>query len=177
MKKYSPYIFPLVVVLIVFFLVFRWYGERTESIEETNFGEGVAIENLSEQELQQSLSGVGDYKSIDFTTPQESEQPMNGAIRYEVKDGKVRFSVMAGLPEMNEAGEPITYEVWLKAVDGEAVRQAFELVPSKGGFIGSASLPADLLPFQVIVTEQGKQPTLSENVLLEATIPAEETQE
>ena len=56
MKKYTPYIFPLVVLSVVFLLVFRWYSMRTDRLETDLFAEGVEIENLSEDEMVRSIN-------------------------------------------------------------------------------------------------------------------------
>ncbi len=168
MKKYTPYIFPLVVFGIIFMLVFRWYTLRSERMEYSILGEGVEIENLSQEEMVKSIQGVGDYDSVDLT----SENPENnGVIRYEVKDDKVRFSVMANLPE------PTTeYRVWLKETDGTAMREVFTLTPGKGGYIGSAALPSELLPFEVIVSESADAKMAAEENVLSGTIDATESE-
>lgn len=165
MKKYTPYIFPLVVLGIVFMLVFRWYTLRSERMEYSILGEGVEIENLSQEELVNSIQGVGDYDSVDLS----SDNPENtGMIRYEVKEDKVRFSVMANLPE------PTTeYRVWLKETDGTAMREVFILTAGKGGYIGSAALPSELLPFEVIISESADAKMAAEENVLSGTIEAE----
>jgi len=165
MKKYTPYIFPLVVLSVVFLLVFRWYNMRTQKLEQDSFAEGVEIENLSEDELAKSINGVGDYSSVNLSPESEDSQ---GVVRYEVKDGKVRFSVIANLPELD--GD---YQVWLKEVDGEAMREVFTLVSGKGGYVGSAALPAELLPFEVIVSEKTDMTEALKTNVLRGAIEAE----
>ncbi|MBP7700453.1 hypothetical protein KA111_00115 [Candidatus Woesebacteria bacterium] len=146
MKKYTPYIFPLVVLGVIFLLVFRWYSMKTERLDDSSFAEGVEIENLSQDELVKSINGVGDYASVNLNSKDEDT---TGVVRYEVKDDKVRFSVMANLPESDEE-----YNVWLKEVDGTEMREVFSLVSGKGGYIGSAALPSELLPFEIIVSQE-----------------------
>lgn len=170
MKKYTPYIFPLVVLSVVFLLVFRWYSMRTQRLEPDTFAEGVEIENLSEDELVNSINGVGDYEVVDLTASEESEEEVQGEIRYEIVDEKVRFSVMANLPESD-----MDYHVWLKEVDGDAIREVFTLEPGKGGYVGSAALPSELLPFEVIVTEGADAVDAAETNVLRGTIQAEES--
>ena len=167
MKKYTPYIFPLVVLSVVFLLVFRWYGMRTQRLEQDLFAEGVEIENLSEGELVKSINGVGDYDSVELSSESEDSR---GVIRYEIKDDKVGFSVMANLPESDE-----DYRVWLKEVDGEAMREVFTLVEGKGGYVGSAALPSALLPFEVIVSEEIDAMDVMETNILKGVIEVEET--
>ncbi|GIK84287.1 MAG: hypothetical protein BroJett025_09090 [Patescibacteria group bacterium] len=165
MKKYTPYIFPLVVLGIIFMLVFRWYTLRAERSEYALLGEGVEIENLSQEEMVKSIKGVGDYESIDLTS-QDPEN--NGVVRYELKDDKVRFSVMANLPE------PTTeYHVWLRSIDGTAMREVFTLVAGKGGYIGSAALPSELLPFEMIISESAQAEVADENYVLRGTLEVE----
>lgn len=166
MKRYTPYIFPLVVLGIIFLLVFRWYNLRSERMEYSLLGEGVEIENLSQDELARSIQGAGDYESVEL----ESENPDNsGMIRYEVVDGSVRFSLMANLPEPT-----VEYRVWLKEVDGTAMREVFTLVSAKGGYIGSAALPSELLPFEVLVTEATEPEMAAQGALLQGTLELEE---
>lgn len=165
MKKYTPYVFPLIVLGIVFMLVFRWYNLRSERMEYALLGEGVEIENLSQEEMVNSIRGVGDYESVELS----AENPDNsGVVRYEVKDDKVRFSVMANLPEPTSE-----YKVWLKSTDGTAMREVFALVPGKGGYIGSAALPSELLPFEVIVSENADAQMADEESVLRGTIELE----
>ncbi len=165
MKKYTPYIFPLVVLSVVFLLVFRWYSMRTQRLEQNLFAEGVEIENLSEEELVKSISGVGDYDSVELNSASEDSQ---GVVRYEIKDEKVRFSVMANLPESNNE-----YRVWLKEVDGESMREVFSLASGKGGYIGSAALPSELLPFEIIVSQEATAEDAKNMNILNGVIEAE----
>lgn len=166
MKKYTPYIFPLVVLGIIFILVFRWYTLRAERSEYALLGEGVEIENLSQDELVNSIRGVGDYESVEL----ESEDPdTSGVVRYELKDDKVRFSVMANLPA------PTTqYRFWLRSTDGTAMREVFTLVEGKGGYIGSAALPSELLPFEMIISESTDAESANEDYVLRGTLQTEE---
>lgn len=163
MKKALPFVFPVAALLLVAFLAFRWYGQRTERTGEiTEFGEGIAIEELSGSELDSVIKGTGDYKSVTMTGSDEAM----GTIRYEIADGKVRFSVNADLPEL-ESG---MYQVWLKATDSEAIRKAFVLDQSKAGFMGSASISAETLPFEVVVTRELSDDATPEQEVLKGTI-------
>lgn len=169
MKKYTPYIFPLVVLSVVFLLVFRWYSMRTQRMDENLFAEGVEIENLSEDEMAKSISGVGDYKSVDLSS---TDVNVSGVVRYELKDDRVRFSVMANLPESENE-----YRVWLKEVDGNNMREVFTLVSGKGGYIGSASLPSELLPFEIIVSQKSSADAAKETNVLRGTLEAQDSVE
>lgn len=131
---------------------------RTQRLDQNIFAEGVEIENLSEDEMVKSIGGVGDYDSLDLISENSNS---DGVVRYEIKDEKVRFSVMANLPQSDNE-----YRVWLKAVDSDDMREVFTLVSGKGGYIGSAALPSELLPFEVIVSEEAfSEDALNTNVL------------
>ena len=100
MKKYTPYVFPLIVFGVIFVLVFRWYSLRSQRSEYALLGEGVTIENLSQEELVKSIQGVGDYESVALQSENPAENPdTTGVIRYEVADEEVGLSLMANLPE------------------------------------------------------------------------------
>lgn len=179
MKQYTQYIFPGIVLVIVLILVWRWYGLRAErAAQRLDFGEGVQIENLTDSEKDSLRSGVGDLQSIELAQPKKttdsaddtSQEPSSpdasktasGVFRYELKEDRVVFSVIATLPEP-ETGE---YQVWLKEVNGDSVRKAFVLAMGKGGYEGSAAVPADLLPFEVIVSlEKDTDNTVGDVVL------------
>jgi hypothetical protein len=124
MKAISPYIFPLIVVVIVFFLIFRWYSNQQTTTSD--IGEGITIENLSESELSDVLSGVGDYDTIELepVEPPTSEPTGDEAadaaeaerrqrlrrallglaavVRYEIDGDRLRLSVI-GQPEETAA--------------------------------------------------------------------------
>jgi hypothetical protein len=172
MKKYTPYVFPLIVLGIIFMLVFRWYTLKSERSEYALLGEGVEIENLSQDELVKSITGAGDYNSVDLIAAEpesEENQGLEGVVRYELKDDKVRFSVLANLPE------PTTeYRVWLKSEDGESMREVFILTEGKGGYIGSAALPSELLPFEMIISENAEAKDADEDYVLRGKIESDE---
>ena len=155
MKKITPYIFPALVLLIVIFLISRWYGKKGQI---SDYGEGIQIENLSEEELENALSGVGDYTTVPLEqqpapTDQTDDQlvvtqpALTGVVRYEVVEDKVKLSVIAQSIDTDSS-----YYVWLLPEGVEIPQQAFVLTPSKGGLIGSGAFSADQLPIEVLVT-------------------------
>lgn len=154
MKKITPYIFPAIALLIVVFLLYRWYDMRNGQVDKpVQFGEGIEIENLSETELSSVLRGASDVQTVALESPaveNSTEPASSGVIRYDIEDSKVKFSVMADLPEL-DAG---TYQVWLKEVNGEGTRKAFNLEVGKGGMMGSAAVDTNLLPFEVVVSKE-----------------------
>ncbi|HOZ02870.1 MAG TPA: hypothetical protein PKX78_00060 [Candidatus Woesebacteria bacterium] len=157
MNKLTPYIFPALVVIIVVFLITRWYDRRGEI---SDYGEGIEIENLSEEELSEALSGVGDYTTVPLeevapkVTETEDEavqktspiQPLNGVLRYEIEDGKVKLSVIAS------GAENDNYYVWLQPDGATEPKQAFALTEGKGGLIGSGAFSVEQLPVDVMIT-------------------------
>jgi hypothetical protein len=170
MKKLLPFVFPLIALVIVIFLALRWYNAKTIRPEGklTDFGEGMKIEDLSPAQTKQHTSAK-DVKSVEFKAEGQTEG--RGEVRYDLQDGKVYFTVSTNLPEYKD-GE---YQVWLKAVDSDAKRKAFVLTNEKGGYMGSAAISSETLPFEVLVTKVKKGSNDMGEVLLRAVIqkPAE----
>ena len=167
MKKLSPYIFPAIVLGLVFLLVFRWYTMRNDRMESGLLSEGVIIENLSEDEVM-ALDLVEDYEAAEMTA---SSEDAAGTVRYEVAEDRVTFTVSAVLPE----DESANYQVWLQEVDSETSRHAFDLKMKKGGYIGSAAFSAELLPIKVVVRSEADM-TEDGATLLETTLEAPEAE-
>lgn len=170
MKKFLPFVFPAAALMIVAILAFRWYSSQTQPVGEVGpatFAEGVQIEDLSTTEQNQVMLGVGDYQTVMLEPNQSSDSAeMMGQVRYELADGKVKFSVMAGLPILSQG----QYQVWLKSVDSEALRKAFVLEFSKGGYLGSAAISEDVLPFEVILSQESVDDASIEQVLMRGVI-------
>ena len=168
MKRLTPYIFPLIVLAIVFFLVYRWYSLRSErNADNSDYGEGIEIENLSDTEADSVLRGVGDFETAPLEKSEETSSEVTGvgSIRYEIKDGKVRFSVVADLPEPEEP-----YHVWIRTADGDNLTNAFDLELGKGGYMGTASVNEDLLPLEVIVSQSGNKSEVLDSVILKGVV-------
>jgi hypothetical protein len=196
MKRYLPYVFPAAALLVVVFLTYRWYSHNTTGIGQiSEFAEGIEIEELSEQEQSNVTLGVGDIKTVTLKTESVSSQGENpqgdasmnedsqsevsakiaeivkaatGQVRYEIIEDRIRFSVSSTLPTL-ETG---FYQVWLKAVDSDAIKKAFVLTMSKAGYMGSAAISAETLPFEVLVSyelEDTAQPT---NTILKGIVEA-----
>jgi hypothetical protein len=166
MKKVLPFIFPLVALIIVVFLAYRWYNlnTTTRNGQINEVGEGVEIQDLSPDEASNILRGVGDFKQVELKGADEAV----GSVRYEVKDGKVRFSVTADVPGLNNG----RYQVWIKSGDQPA-QKAFVLEASKGGYMGSAAVSATTLPFDVIVTRESTDDETMETTVLQGNVPRE----
>jgi hypothetical protein len=156
MKKFLPYVFPAIVLVILLFLAYRWYTVRTQRDGKVSpFADSVTVENLSQDDAKRILRGVGDLKTVQLTGKGE----VSGQVRYEIKDGKVNFSVMAELPNLKTGN----YQVWIKEVGSDSKKQAFILEEEKGGYVGSASVAETTLPFMIVVT-QGDETVLSGQV-------------
>lgn len=178
MKRFTPYIFPLIVLAIVFFLVYRWYNMRSQQPGDLGeYGEGIEIENLTQEDADSIMRGTGDFQTAQMEQGEnvESEVQGVGSIRYEMKDGKVRFSVSADLPEPETA-----YHVWIRTVDQDNLTEAFTLEMGKGGYIGTAAVSEDMLPLEVIVSPTSDQNQVMNETVLRGVIeaqPEEESQE
>ncbi len=184
MKRYTPYIFPAIVFVIVIFLIWRWYGLRAErAAQRLDFGEGVQIENLTDSERDAVKNGVGDVQTVELERPQPSEttgdasesaeteeamKQATGVFRYEVQNNRVVFSVIAELPKPTEG----RYQVWLKSTESETVKKAFVLEQGKGGYEGSAAVSAELLPFEVVVSKEMTDDATVEEVVLRGLVQA-----
>lgn len=189
MKRYLPFIFPAAAVLVVVFLTYRWYSQNTTGVGQiSEFAEGIEIEQLSDDEQSSVARGVGDINTVqlepvvqdesqsdesdestEMTEESEIASTASGQVRYEIADGRVRFSVAAALPTP-ESGY---YQVWLKAVDSDAIRRAFVLEMSKGGYMGSAAISADTLPFEVLVSLESSETSSPSQTLLRGVVQAE----
>jgi hypothetical protein len=167
MKRYLPFVFPAIAIIILLVLGYRWFSLQTDRAGTiSQFGEGVEIEDLNNNASASSMiRGSKDYKSVDL----QGEGEAMGQVRYENKEGKVTFMVTANLPELT-AGE---YQVWLKSPTSEEVKKAFVLEMNKGGYTGTGAVSAELLPFEVIVSEETRPDMTLEKVLLRGTINKE----
>lgn len=160
LKQLLPFVFPTAAIVLVIVLAVRWYQLRSEQLGKiSEFAEGVEIEDLTQVEPDLALNGVPDAETVELEGDSESAA---GDIRYELADGKVKFSVSATLPQSEEG----KYQVWLKEVDGQAVRKAFVLQILKGGYSGSAAISDETLPFEVVVSKEVVDDNLMEQVLL-----------
>ncbi len=160
MKKTAPYIFFLVVILILLWLGFRWYSAKHQNkLISQQLGEGVTIENLSESELKKALGGVKDYETVPLQQVKPTQSPtqnptpsadldLAGNIRYEVDGQKLRLGVIVSTTNQ----ELLPLRVWIKKPDGTDVKPLFVLTEGKGGLVGSAQLEAGLLPLEILVT-------------------------
>lgn len=156
MKKFLPFVFPALALVLVLYLGVRWYNSKTaRSTDDTKvpeFAEGVKIEDLSASQAGKLRQPAKDEKSVKLTGTDSDTNAASasGEIRYDITDGKVNMSVFAEQPELKSG----VYQVWFKQVDGNATKKAFILNFTKSGYTGSAAISADTLPFEVVVTKQ-----------------------
>jgi hypothetical protein len=169
MKKLLPFLFPLTSLAIVMFLAFRWYSNRTDRGNITPFAENVSIEELTTEETSLALRGVGDFETVEMT----GEGEETGKVRYEVNEGKVKFSVTANV----ENSQDENYQVWLKDPNSEAIRKAFTLEYLKGGMSGTAAISSETLPFEIIVSKDSANSDQPSEVLLKGLVEVEEVAE
>ncbi len=167
LKKLLPFIFPTAAIVLVIILGVRWYRlrqDRTGQISE--FAEGIEIEDLTDEATEQPLNEADDLASQEMTNETDDETVM-GQIRYELDEERIRFSVYANLPETTD-----TYQVWLQDLTGESQRPAFTLARLKGGYLGSAAISAETLPFEVMVTKETTLDNQMEEVMLRGILTA-----
>lgn len=164
MKRVLPYALPVAALAVVAFLSFQWFNNRTQRPSELNtLGEGVQIEDLTGADQERIMRGSGDVKRVDLKAVGEGA----GQVRYELKDAKLSFTVMAELPELAQG----QYQVWLKKAGSDA-QKAFVLEYSKGGFVGSGAVSAEFQPFEVVVSKELRPDMTMEEVVLSGQIPA-----
>lgn len=145
LKKYSPFIIPVISLLLVLFLAFRWYNLRTQRDQDNLFDE-VEIENLTEED--QIVIGAPDTSTIQLDP--EDEELVSGQVRYRLNDEKMLINVFAELPK----DDSYTYQVWISPEDKDSLQKAFVLTYSKSGYTGGAAIPRDQLPLELIVSKE-----------------------
>ncbi|MFA6814136.1 MAG: hypothetical protein GX943_03675 [Candidatus Pacebacteria bacterium] len=158
-KKFVPYIFPLLAFAFVVFMFIRWYSNRVAEQGNGLLSSDLEIINLTQEEEESIILGTTDFSTVEMMAVGEA----SGEIRYQLLEEKLNFTVTANLPDSNEA-----FVVWLKEVEGDAKKKVFTLTYSKAGFIGSASVPAEVLPVEVVVSKESD--LLLEDALLRGII-------
>ena len=160
MKKFLLIALPILAVIIVAVFGYNWYKQRTaERLSVPEVTAGTEIEELSTSELaalENLRRGVGDYQSVKMTGSGVGE------VRYEIKDGKVLFSVNANLPTDQEQ----IYHLWLKEAQATDFVQSKILEDTKGGLIASSAVAIDKLPIALEIR-------VGETVILRGEIQAE----
>jgi hypothetical protein len=145
LKKFTPYIFPLLAFAFVVFMFVRWYSSRVAEEGSDFLTNDLEITTLTQEEEESIIKGTADFSTVAMMGVGET----SGEVRYQLLEDKLNFTVTANLPNSNEA-----FAVWLKEIDGNAKKKVFTLTYSKAGFIGSASVPAEVLPIEVVVSTE-----------------------
>lgn len=168
MKKVVPFIFPLIALVIVLGLLFRWYSLRTNSDGQISpAAQSIEVSDITSEEENRLARPAQDLQSVNLTpTSTDSAVPAQGRVRYEMVDGKVNFSVSATLPELKTG----RYQVWLRS-EGE-VTKAMVLRLQKGGWMASGSVSGDHLPLEITVSHEEMDDDTMEQVMLKAQIEA-----
>ncbi len=159
LKKVVPYIFPLLAFAFVVFMFFRWYSNRVAEQGNSLLSNDLEITTLTQEEEESIIRGTADFATVEMMAVGEA----SGEVRYQLVDDKLNFTVTANLPDSSEA-----FAVWLKEIDGDTKKKVFTLTYSKAGFIGSASVPAEVLPIEVVVSTESD--LLLEDALLRGII-------
>ena len=119
LKKFSPYILPLLAFIFVTVMFVRWYSGKTANKPEGSLiSNDLEVTSLSQDEEESIIKGTADYSTIEMLAMGEA----SGEIRYQLVGEKLNFTVTANLPDGNEA-----FAVWLKEVYGDARKKVFVL--------------------------------------------------
>lgn len=163
LQNLLPYLFPLIAIIFVVIMFARWYKGKTAEAPLSLLDSQLQVESLPAQLQDSILKGATDYATLDL----KGVEGAMGELRYQIKDDKLNFTLTANLPSSKE-----DYAVWLTDLDGEAKKRVFNLVYSKAGFVGSAVVPADVLPVKVVVAKASD--LMLQDALLEAELSAPE---
>lgn len=163
LQNLLPYLFPLIAIIFVVIMFARWYKGKTAEAPLSLLDSQLQVESLPAQLQDNILKGATDYATLDL----KGVEGAMGELRYQIKDDKLNFTLTANLPSSKE-----DYAVWLTDLDGEAKKRVFNLVYSKAGFVGSAVVPADVLPVKVVVAKASD--LMLQDALLEAELSVPE---
>ena len=163
LQNVLPYIFPSIAIIFVVIMFARWYKGKTAEKPVSLLDSQLQVESLPAEMQNSIIKGATDYKMLDM----QGVDKAVGELRYQIKDDKLSFTVTANLPESKEE-----YAVWLAAIDGDARKRVFNLVYSKAGYVGSAMVPANVLPVKVVVTKASD--LMLQDALLQVELAAPE---
>lgn len=162
MKKYIPFLFPAIALLIVLFLGYRWYTAQTVKPDGRITDDAIEVEQLSSEEVRNLQNGSKDLPTVEL----KGDDDVMGQVRYEVSGERISFTVTANLPELTEG----VYQVWLRQTDSDSRTKAFVLDEGKAGYTGSASIAVSMMPFEVIVSREVNNDDEIESTVLTGTI-------
>lgn len=161
MNKLLPFLFPLLALIIVLVLLFRWWQIRNQGAISPE-AQNVEVEELPLGSVSPTTSptAVRDLPSITLEPATHSGELANGVVRYEVSNGKVSFTVQTNLPAP-QAGK---YQVWINK--DQTLSKVAVLSETKGGYSASSSVEVSRLPLEVIVSREVTDDQQLETVLL-----------
>lgn len=159
LQNLLPYLFPLIAIILVVMMFARWYKGKTADAPVSLLDSQLEVESLPAQVQDSVIKGATDYKMLNMIGIDQAA----GEVRYQIKDGKLSFTVTAILPNSKEE-----YAVWLTDINGDAKKRVFNLKYSKAGYIGSAMVSDDVLPIKVLVSKASD--LMLEDILLQAEI-------
>jgi len=173
MKKYAPYFLVVIIGLTLVILFYRWQAANQPKPQISP--EGISIEDLTPEEQTDLVQGgVDDYQEVQLKpTGLLGKIAALGTLRYLVENGKFKFSAITQLPEP-EVGK--SYSLWIHPLNSKRWHKVTGLELKKGGFIGSAALPADILPVEVVISTGEEPSQVLDQALFKATVPAPEEQ-
>jgi hypothetical protein len=163
LQNLLPYFFPLVAIILVVIMFARWYKGKTAEAPVSLLDQQLEVQALPSEMQDNIIKGATDYQVLNMIGTNQAV----GEVRYQIKDDKLNFTITANLAESKEE-----YAVWLADVNGDAKRRVFNLVYSKAGYIGSASVSDDILPVKVVVTKASD--LMLQDILLQTQIAAPE---
>jgi hypothetical protein len=138
MKKYLPFVFPALALVIVVLLALRWYSMRTnDNVNKPNASEGVKIEELSADQLDTlKKTPVADMPTVKLSGPDGAV----GEVRYQLLENTVAMTVTAMLPEL-APGKGI-YQLWIKPQSSATYTKIGTLELGKAGYMADAAFAA-----------------------------------
>lgn len=163
LSPYLPYILPILSLLLVSFMFFRWYRARTsEAPRDFLNSENLQLESFPAEQEESFIKGTSDFNTVSM----EATGVANGEIRYQLEGNKLHLMVTADLPKSEES-----YAVWLRNPQTQSQKRVFNLVEGKAGYFGTVSLSTEVLPVDVLVSKSSD--LLLNDVVLEGKIEAQ----
>lgn len=168
MKKSLSYVLPLLALLVLGLLAFRWLSNKpgNGTIPETaESAEGIEINDVTGD--QAKPQGIADMESTKLTSPSTVKTPEQGEVRYgKTSDDKTRFTISADLPELKDKKE--FYQLWIEGEKGR--KKAMKLSFEKGGYMAEGNLSSEFKQVKVIISKEKNDDAELEEVQLEGTI-------
>lgn len=164
MKKNLSYLFPLVAILVIAILAFRWLNAKPETPGQvSSSAEGIEISDVVSDE--ERPNGVADVETVEL---ESTSQTAAGEIRLgqPLETGERVFTLMTNLPDLRE--DEGKYQVWFEGEKG--VKKAMQLVFNKGGYMAEGKLSAEFESVKVIVSQEKTDDTQLEEVLLQGQV-------